>query len=166
MQDDDLIGKELNEFFECTLNIKETSFITNRTSDDITDPIDKTVDKVSSKFYPSILLIQKQVENHNISLLKTVEISDIKIEMNNVNANKAETNNSIPPKILEKSSKLSASALHKQFNDSIEKSEFPQNLDLADITHIYKNNDPSYKANCKRITRSIKYFQNNSAKTN
>ena len=90
-------------------------------------------------------MIQKQVENHNISLFKTVEISDIEIEMNNINANKAETNNSIPPKILKKSSKVSASAFHKQFNDSIEKSEFPQNLDLADIAHIYKKNDTLYK---------------------
>ena len=37
------------------LTIKENSFITNRTSGDITDPIDKAINKY--KFHPSILLI-------------------------------------------------------------------------------------------------------------
>ena len=58
LQDDDLIAKELNELFKnvlSTSNINESSFTTNRTSDDITDPIDKAIDKY--KFHPSILLI-------------------------------------------------------------------------------------------------------------
>ena len=57
MQEDDLIAKELNEFFKnamSTLDIKENSFITNRTFDIITDPIDKASDKY--KVYASILL--------------------------------------------------------------------------------------------------------------
>ena len=44
LQDDDLIAKELNKFFKntvSTLNIKENRFITNRSLDGITDPIDK-----------------------------------------------------------------------------------------------------------------------------
>ena len=38
-----------------TLNINENSFITNRTSDDFSDPIDKAIDKY--KFHPSTFLI-------------------------------------------------------------------------------------------------------------
>ena len=56
MQEDDLTAKELNKFFKnavSALNIKENSFITNRTSDDTTDPIDKALAKY--KFHPSIL---------------------------------------------------------------------------------------------------------------
>ena len=49
--------------------------------------------------------------------------------------------------MLEKSSKVSASVLHELFNDSIEKSDFPQNLKLADITPVYKKNDPLGKTN-------------------
>ena len=52
-KDDDLIVKELNEFFKnalSTLNITENSFITTRTSDGITDLVDKAIDK----FHPSI----------------------------------------------------------------------------------------------------------------
>ena len=63
LQDDDLIAKELSKFFKnamSTLNIKENRFITNRSSDGITDPIDKAIDKY--KFRPSILLIQKHLK--------------------------------------------------------------------------------------------------------
>ena len=58
LQDNDLIAKELNKFFKnavSALYIKENRFITNRSSDGITDPIDKAIYKY--KFHPSILLI-------------------------------------------------------------------------------------------------------------
>ena len=54
--DDDLTAKELNKFFKnavSTLNITENSFITTRTSDGLTDLIDKAIDKY--KFYLSIV---------------------------------------------------------------------------------------------------------------
>ena len=120
LKDDDLIAKELNKFFKnavSTLNIKDNRFITNRSSDGITDPVDKAIDKY--KFHPSILLIQKHLKNHNVFSFKTVEIGDIEKEINDTNPKKATTSNSIPPKILEKSSKVSASVLHKLFNDSM-----------------------------------------------
>ena len=121
MQDNDLIAKELNKFFKnavSTLNIKENRFITNRSSDGITDPVDKAIDKYKS--HPSILLIQKHLKNHNIFSLKTVEIGDIEKEINNINPKKNTTSNSLPPKIFKKSSKVSVSVLHKLLNNSIE----------------------------------------------
>ena len=63
MQDDDLIANELNKFFKnavLTLNVKENRFITNRSSDGVTDPKDKAVDKY--KFLPGILLIRKHLK--------------------------------------------------------------------------------------------------------
>ena len=74
-QDDDIIAKELNKLFKnfvSTLNIRGKSSITNRTSDDITDPIDKVTDKC--KFHPSILLIQKHLKNHDVFSFKTIEM--------------------------------------------------------------------------------------------
>lgn len=50
--------EELKEFFKnavSTLNITENSFIATRTSDDITGPIDKAIDKC--KFHWSIFLM-------------------------------------------------------------------------------------------------------------
>ena len=41
--------------------------------------------------------------------------------------------------------------MHKLFNDSIEKSDFFQNLKLADITPVYKKNDPLDKTNYRPV---------------
>ena len=145
--------KELNKFFKnavSTLNVKENRFITSRSSNDISDPIDKAIDKY--KFHPSILLIRKHLKNHDVFSFKTVEIGDIEKEINNINPKRTTTSNSIPPKILKKSSKVSARALHKLFNYSIEKSDFPQNLKLADITPVYEKNDPLDKTNYRPVS--------------
>ena len=147
-----MIAKELNEFFKnavSALNVKENRIITNRSSDVSTEPIDKAIDKY--KFHPSILLIQKHLKNRDVFSLKTVEIGDIEKEINNINPEKA-TTNTIPPKILKTSTKLSAIVLHELFNDSIERSDFPQNLKLVDITPVYKNNDPLDKTNYRSVS--------------
>ena len=94
LQDDDLIAKKLNKCFKnvvSTLNIKENRFITNRSSDDISDPIDKAIDKC--KFHPSILSIRKHLKNRDVVSFKTVEIDDIEKEINNTNPKKATTSN-------------------------------------------------------------------------
>ena len=96
MQDDDLIAKELNEFFKnavSTLNITENSFIMTRTSDGITHPIDNAIDK----FHPSILLIQKHLKKHVFSF-KAAVLGVIQKEIKNVNPKKATTNSKIPLK--------------------------------------------------------------------
>ena len=102
-----MIAKELNKFFKnavSTLDIKENRFITNRSSDGFTDPVDKAIDKY--KFHASVLLIQKHLKNHDIFSFKTVEIGDTEKEINNINPKKATISNSIPPKIFKKSSKV------------------------------------------------------------
>ena len=63
-------------------------------------------------------------KNHDVFSFKTVEICDIEKEINNINPKKATISNSIPPKIFKKPSKVSASVLHKLFNDSIERVSF------------------------------------------
>ena len=42
--------------------------------------------------------------------------------------------------------------MHKLFNYSIEKSDFPQNLKLANITPVYKKSDPSDKTNYQTVS--------------
>ena len=64
-----------------------------------------------------------------------------------MNPKKATTNNKIPPKILQKLPNLSASFLHKLFNESIENNVFPQSLKLTGITQVHKRNNPIEKAN-------------------
>ena len=50
-------------------------------------------------------------------LFKTVKMGDIEKEINNINPKKATTNNTILPKNLKKSSKVSVSLLRELFND-------------------------------------------------
>ena len=53
--ENELIAKKLNNFFNnavSTLNIKKNIFVTNRISDDLIDPIEKTIEKY--KFRSSI----------------------------------------------------------------------------------------------------------------
>ena len=66
-----------------TLHIKENRFITSRSSDGITDPIDEVINKYKS--HPSILLIQKHLTDHDVFSFKTVEIGDIEKEINSIN---------------------------------------------------------------------------------
>ena len=73
LQDDDMISKDLNEFFKnavSILNINKNSFITNRTSDNVTDSIDKAIDK--HKFHLSIPLTEQHLENHDIFPFKAI----------------------------------------------------------------------------------------------
>ena len=138
-----ILELKLNEFFEnavSTLNITENSFITTRISDGITDP---------SLHSPSILWYKSIWKSATYFPFKTVEMGDIEKKINNIK--KATTDDRISFEILKKSSKVSASVLHKLFSDSTEKSGFPQNLKLVDITQIYKNNDPSDKTNYRPI---------------
>ena len=99
-----------------------------------------TIDKY--KFHPSVFLIQEHLKNDNVFSFKTVEIGDTEKEISNINPEKATSSNSIALNISKKSSKVSASILHKLFNDSTEKSKFPLNLKQADTAAVYKKNDP------------------------
>ena len=153
LQDDDLIAKELNKFFKNTvptLNIKGNRFITNRSSNGISDPISKAISKY--KFHPSILLIRKHLKSNDVFSFKTAETGDIEKEISNINPKNTITSKSIPPKVLKKSAKVLAIVLHKLFNYSIEKSDFPQNLKLTDITPVYKKNDPLDKTNYRPVS--------------
>ena len=85
---------------------------------------------------PTYSFDAKHLKNHGVFSFKTVEISDIKKEIKNINPKKGTTNNSIPPKIFKKSSKVSVSVLHKLFNDSIENSEFLQTFLHQSIRRI------------------------------
>ena len=67
-------------------------------------------------------------------------MGDMEKKINNINPEKTTINDSNPPKIFKTYSKVPASVL-------IEKSEFPQNLKLTDITSVYKKNNLLNKAN-------------------
>ena len=64
----------------------EWNFTTNRTSDDLTDPIEK--DRKREIKVPSILLLEKHFESSSQFSFNTVEVSDIEKEISNINLKK------------------------------------------------------------------------------
>ena len=79
-----------------TLNTNKNIFITNRTTEDLTDPTEKVI--------PSIFSFNtKTFESSNSFSFKAAEINDVEKEINNINPKKAITNNSISPKMLKNS---------------------------------------------------------------
>ena len=64
----------------------EWNFTTNRTSDDLTDPIEK--DRKREIKVRSILLLEKHFESSSQFSFNTVEVSDIEKEISNINLKK------------------------------------------------------------------------------
>ena len=76
-------------------------------------------------------------ENSFIDNRTSGDITDPK---DKANLKKATINNSNPPKLQKKISKVPAVVLDKLFNDSIEKSGFPQNLKIQSQTKYLEQN--------------------------
>ena len=142
LKDDKNIAEEMNNFFKnavLTLDIKENSYITNHNISYITDSIEKTIEKY--KFHPSILIIKEKTKCEANSFdFVPVTVNDAEKEIKKLNPNKATTFNSIPFKMLIKTSNISAQFVLKFFNESVETGVYPDSLKLADITPVFKKN--------------------------
>ena len=106
------------------MKISESTYIINRNSGNISDPIDTAICKY--KFHPSILLIKSKLEIQKLFLFQPIS----KFDMQNIDLKKAVTKNTIPPKILKVSCNTSAKNLQNLFNEYLIKGNFPDNLKL------------------------------------
>ena len=114
------------------------------------DPIDKAIQKY--KFHPSILLIKSKVDKLTpFSFCKTTSL-EIEKEIRDLNSNKATTHGNIPTKILKQSSEACKESLTNLFNKTIRESNFPKELKLADVTPIYKKDDPNTSKNYRPVS--------------
>ena len=87
--------------------MKENSYIINQNISYITDPIEKAIEKY--KFHPSILLIKEKTKCSNASFdFSPATVNDVEKEIKKLNPNKATTFNTIPSKMLLKTSEISA----------------------------------------------------------
>ena len=154
LQDDKNIAEEMNSFFKSavlTLDIKENSYITNHNIPYITDPIEKAIEKY--KFHPNVLLIKGKTKCEADSFdFVPVTVNDVVKEIKKINPNKATTFNTIPFKMLIKTSNSSAEFVHKISNESVETGGYPDNLKLADITPVFKKKDPLNKINYRPVS--------------
>ena len=150
---DSEVAEELNNFFKkavSTLDVNENSYIINSDSINISNPIEKAISKY--KFHPSILIINDKIVDQDKFSFKPISKLDIDKEVQLINAKKASTSDSIPPKILKISSEVSADTLYNLFNDMLKTGDFPDNLRLADITPVFKKKNPLHKVNYRPVS--------------
>ena len=145
-EDQDLAGKFSNFFKEAVskLDIQENSYIVDFSHLD--DPVDKAIDKF--KNHPSILKIKEMVSKNNEFKFKKILLNEVEVQVKKLNINKASTFKNIPPKILKANADICCTPLLTLINDCLDKSEFPTELKMADVTAIFKkpaNDAPSDK---------------------
>ena len=145
LQNDNEITEKLNDFFKnavSTLGITENSFTINEEYKNIFDPIQRAVMKFESHL--SISVIKNRITNGNNFKFEPVSLSDIELEIRFPNPKKATTHKNIPLKILKSSSQAlyGHNVLHRLFNETITEGVFPDNLKLADVTLVFKKDDP------------------------
>ena len=104
------------------------------------------------EFHPSISLIKSETTNGNNFKFEPVSWSDNELEIRLLNPKKATTHKNIPPKILKSSSEATVNILHWLFNETITKGVSPDDLKLADVTPVFKNDDPFDKKNYRPVS--------------
>ena len=65
---------------------------------------------------------------------------------------KAPTLKNIPPKVLKTSAMVIAETLQQLFNQALTTGEFPTNLKTADVTPVFKKNNPLNKENYRPVS--------------
>ena len=98
------------------------------------------------------MLINQKLENLDHFSLKEVTVSEIEKELRELNSNKATTFGNIPTKILKQSSKSCSDSSKKLFNDALRDGYFPDKLKRADITPVFKKDDPTKAKNYRPVS--------------
>ena len=98
------------------------------------------------------MLIQSKVANDSTFSLNEASLSDVEKELRLLNPNKAYTFKNVPPKILKESRECCSDILQKLFNNTLSNKEFPDELKLADVTPIYKKDDPNKSKNYRPVS--------------
>ena len=153
LKDGTEIAEELNRFFSNavkSLNIAENTCITNRVSDNLKDPVARAIEKF--KTHPSVLIIKNKIFQGNNFSFTEVSQSEIEKEIKNLIVKKATTHKNIPPKVLKTSAMVTAETLQQLFNQALTTGEFPSNLKNADVTPVFKKNNPLTKENYRPVS--------------
>ena len=135
-----------------TLDIDENSSIINQNFQNVDDPADRAIKM--HKYHPSIILINKKVDNQNKFSFEPVALSDVVKLIKDTDPNKSSTNGNISPKILKIRSEATAKILQKLLNGSLETSTFQAqvSLKLTNITPAFKKKDPLNKTNYQSVS--------------
>ena len=101
--------------------------------------------------HPSIKKIRSLKVNIGSFSFEKVSLQNVKNEVDGLNPSKSTTFRSIPPKLLKNESDLVSTPLQIIFNNSIERSPFPDELKLADVSSLFKKEVKTFKGNYRPI---------------
>ena len=142
LRGDNEVAEEFHFYFNSIvsfLGITENKYTIQKNIPSV-EPIDKAIMKF--QFHPSILLIKIKRNTSNSFSFTEIETDDVHKEIRSLNSKKSGTQYDIPAKILKKCASSTAPALQKLFNEIWRIGNFPDKLKLADITQIFKKNNP------------------------
>ena len=128
LSEEDVISETMNHLFSNIIGNSNMSEISD-------DPVIKSVEKF--KNHPSIQAINRNGPYDTFSFSK-VNHEEIVKEIKNVGTSKASQVSDIPTKIIKTNCDIFSNFIHPSYNETIEKSEFPRALKLADVTPIFK----------------------------
>ena len=153
ISNDEEVAQTLNKFFGNSvksLNITENNALLNRT-DDLTNPVDVALKMFEN--HPSIIDIKEKITVEVKFSFSKVAISDIKIEIRNLDIKKAGTFINISAKQLKQVEEVRVETLMQIWNkEIIENKKFPSELRCADISPIFKKLYCALKENYRPVS--------------
>ena len=114
------------------------------------DSVARAIEKF--KTHPSVLIIKDKIFQGNKFSFTEVFQSEIEKEIKNLNVKKATTHKNIPPKVLKTSAMVTAETLQRLYNPALTTEEYLSNLKNADVTPVFKKNNPLSKENCRPLS--------------
>ena len=97
------------------------------------------------------MLIQSKVAFDSTFSFNEASLSDKEKELRSLNASKAYTFKNVLPKILKENGECCSDILKKLFSDTLSDKELPNELKLADVTPVYKKDDPNKSKNYRTV---------------
>ena len=102
--------------------------------------------------YPNLIEIKKQNDCTNKFVFEKVTTNKVEKIINNINIKKATGADGIPAKIIKCSKSIIAPQITSILNMSIDQNVFPDKLKKAQVTPLYKKNDPLLKTNYRPVS--------------
>ena len=145
------MAEKLNTFFiEAVENWEIESFAPN--TDNNTNS--KSIDEITKiyEMHPSILEIKKNVNTENMFLVTNTTANGLKDEINKLDPRKAGIENDISTNILITTTDIVCIHLSQIYNSTKNDNTFPQNLKLADVIPIHKNDAHTLMKNYRPVS--------------
>ena len=151
--DDKVNSENFNEFFidaVSSLAIEENRALLDDV-DDIIDPVKRATKKFGH--HPSIIDIKKNVTGTAKFAFTEVDVTEMKMEINNLDAKKSGTFMNIPVKLLKEAVEIVAQPLTDIWKfEVVNGRKFSSKLKLADITPLHKKMETILKENYRPVS--------------